>query len=306
MTTPHPLSAAALFSLKDWVAVVTGGGTGVGLMIAQTLAANGARVYITGRRADVLETSARTHGSRERLGPGGGAIVPVVMDVTSKESIKNAVAEIGQKEGCLNLLVNNAGVWIDRVRAKAQDGPEAFGEAMFAEDWEGNWQKTLNTNCTSNYFVTAAFLPLLAKAASGPTGRVGSVINNSSVGGFLRISQNCQFSYNISKGAFAHLTRQMAYELSHENINVRVNGIALGYFPSEMTTGVSNEANESPSPSPEQFAQTMARMGIHNVKRMGTPEELASLILMIATNEYMWGNIVIVDGGIALRAPGNL
>lgn len=72
-------------------------------MIAQTLAANGAKVYITGRRADVLETSARAHGSAEKLGASGGSIVPIVMDVTSKESIKAAVAEITQKEGYLNL-----------------------------------------------------------------------------------------------------------------------------------------------------------------------------------------------------------
>ncbi|KAI4860678.1 NAD(P)-binding protein [Hypoxylon rubiginosum] len=305
MTPPHPLSAAALFSLKDWIAVVTGGGTGVGLMIAQTLAANGAKVYITGRRADVLETSALAHGSAEKLGASGGSIVPIVMDVTSKESIKSVVAEITQKEGHLDLLVNNAGVWVDRVRAKAEDGPEAFGEAMFAEDWEGNWQKTFNTNCISQYFVTAAFLPLLAKTVSGPAGRVGSVINNSSVSGFLRMTQNCQFSYNTSKAAFTHLTRQMALELSHENIRVRVNGIALGYFPSEMTTGASNDENES-THSPEEFTQFMAGMGATNVRRMGSPQELASAILMIATNEYIWGTVMIVDGGIALQVPGNM
>ncbi|XXH01645.1 Vacuolar protein sorting-associated protein 74 [Hypoxylon texense] len=305
MTPPHPLSAAALFSLKDWVAVVTGGGTGVGLMIAQTLAANGAKVYITGRRADVLETSASAHGSAEKLGGSGGSIVPIVMDITSKESIKSVVAEITQKEGYLDLLVNNAGIFVDRTRAKPQDGPEAFGEAMFAEDWEGNWQKTFSTNCTAQYFVTAAFLPLLAKAASGPTGRTGSVINNSSVSGFLRMSQHCQFSYNTSKGALTHITRQLALELSHENIRVRVNGIALGYFPSEMTTGASNEENES-THSPEEFAQFMAGMGATNVKRMGSPQELASAILMIATNEYVWGTVMIVDGGIALQVPANM
>lgn len=73
------------------------------LVIAQTLAANGAKVYITGRRAEVLETSARIHGSAERLGPLGGSIVPLAMDITSKESIKQVVAEIGQKEGSVNM-----------------------------------------------------------------------------------------------------------------------------------------------------------------------------------------------------------
>lgn len=72
-------------------------------VIAQTLAANGARVYITGRRVDVLETSARLHGARDKLGDIGGEILPLVMDVTDKESIKSAVAQIEAKEGYLNV-----------------------------------------------------------------------------------------------------------------------------------------------------------------------------------------------------------
>ncbi|KAI1653396.1 NAD(P)-binding protein [Daldinia decipiens] len=305
MASSHPLSATSLFSLKGWVAVVTGGGTGTGLMITQTLAANGAKVYITGRRVDVLETSARIHGSPERLGPLGGSIVPIAMDITSKDSVRGVVAEITQKEGFVNVLVNNAGTWAGRPTAKAEDGPEAFSEAMLAESNEDNWQKSFDVNCTSQYFVTAAFLPLLAKAESGPTGRIGSVINNSSVGGILRMSQNCQFSYNATKAAFLHLTRQMAFEFSHEKINVRVNSLALGYFPSEMTTGESNDENESTA-SNERFALFMKNMGAERVKRMGTPQELASVILMLATNDFVWGTVSIVDGGMALTVPGNM
>ncbi|RYP18208.1 hypothetical protein DL765_004065 [Monosporascus sp. GIB2] len=300
----HPLSAASLFSLTRSVAVVTGGGTGVGLMIAQTLAANGAKVYITGRRKDVIETSARVHGSPDKLGPQGGSIIPVVMDVTSKDSIKAVVAEISQKEGHLDLLVNNAGVWGGRALARPEEGPEAFGDAMFAESIEDSWQKAFLTNSTSPYFVTAAFLPLLAKAAQGPTGRVGSVINNTSASGFLRLTLNGQFSYNVSKAAANHLTRQMALDLSHNNIRVRVNGIALGYFPSEMTTAGSDENNES-TYSLEEFRQFASSMGAR-VQRMGAPRDIASAVLLLATNEYMWGEIVIVDGGFALSVPGNM
>ncbi|RYP64029.1 hypothetical protein DL769_006809 [Monosporascus sp. CRB-8-3] len=302
---PHPLSAASLFSLTGSVAVVTGGGTGTGLMIAQTLAANGAKVYITGRRTDVIETSARVHGSPDKLGPQGGSIIPIVMDVTSKDSIKAVVAEISQKEGHLDLLVNNAGFWAGRALAKPEEGPEAFGNAMFAESIEDGWQKeAFLTNSTSPYFVTAAFLPLLAKAAQGPTGRVGSVINNTSVSGFLRLTQNGQFSYNVSKAAANHLTRQMAFDFSHDNIRVRVNGIALGFFPSEMTTGGSDENNES-TYSLEEWRQFASSMGAR-VQRMGGPRDIASAILLLATNDYMWGEIVIVDGGITLTIPGNM
>ncbi|KAI1631915.1 hypothetical protein F4809DRAFT_630160 [Biscogniauxia mediterranea] len=305
MDPPHPLLASSLFSsLKGWVAVVTGGGTGVGLMMAQTLAVNGAKVYITGRRAEVLETSARIHGSPERLGPQGGSIVPLVMDVTSKESIKQAVDEISLKESCVNILVNNAGTWIGRPDARPTDGPEAFGAAMFAEEMEVNWQTTFRTNSTSMYFVTAAFLPLLAKSEAGPTGRIGSVINNTSISGSLRMSQNCQFSYNASKAAANHITRQMAFELSHDEIKVRVNGLALGYFPSEMTVGPSGPENESAAYDVERFRAGAASMGARTVKRMGAPEELASVVLTLATNDFLWGTIIALDGGFSLTVPG--
>ncbi|KAI5923039.1 hypothetical protein F4810DRAFT_711081 [Camillea tinctor] len=301
MASPHPLSASSLFSsLKGWVAVVTGGGTGVGLVIAQTLAVNGAKVYITGRRADVLETSARLYGSPDRLGPQGGSIVPLVMDVTSKESIRKAVDEIAQKETCVNILVNNAGTWLGRTLARPTDGPEVFGKAMFDEEMEGNWQKTFHTNSTSIFFVTAAFLPLLAKSEASPTGKIGSVINNTSISGSLRMSQNCQFSYNASKAAANHITRQMALELSQDAIKVRVNGLALGYFPSELTVGPSNAENEIPPYDVEKFREGAAAMGARTVKRMGAPEELASVILTLATNDFLWGSIIPLDGGFSL------
>jgi hypothetical protein len=144
MASHNPLSAASLFSVKGWVAVgksntmfpdhyaysdtdkclVTGGGTGIGLsklltskllltghtdnttiVAAKALATNGARVYITGRRKEVLETSAKTHGSPDKLGNSGGALIPLVMDVNSKESIKTVVQEVTKKEGYLNVYV---------------------------------------------------------------------------------------------------------------------------------------------------------------------------------------------------------
>ncbi|KAI1302864.1 NAD(P)-binding protein [Xylaria venustula] len=305
MAAPHPLSAAALFDLKGWVAVVTGGGTGVGLMIAQTLAANGAKVYITGRRADVLETSARIHGARDKLGENGGEIVPLIMDVVDKESIKNAVSEIEAKESYLNVLVNNAGIWKGRAAAAPADGPEKFGAALFAEEIEDTWQQTFLTNTTSTYFVTAAFLPLLGKALKGPTKQIGTVINNASASGLLRMTQNGQYSYNASKAAALHVSRNMAYDLSHENINVRVNGLAIGYFPSEMTTSGSNDDNQS-SYDVEGFRAMLKSMGVTNVKRMGSPRDLASAILNLATNEFIWGTTTVVDGGFTLQAAGNL
>ncbi|KAI1344539.1 hypothetical protein F5Y15DRAFT_366880 [Xylariaceae sp. FL0016] len=206
---------------------------------------------------------------------------------------------------------------------------------MFEEEMEDNWQQTFLTNSTSPYFVTAAFLSLLADAEKGPVHRVGCVVNNTSVSGFMRMTQNRQFSYNMSKAAANHLTRQMAVDLGHEKIGVRVNGIALGYFPSEMTTAASNEENESVDPG-ESFKQYMRSLGISNVKRMGSARDIASVsyflmipyrfwgssytgsvanadwiptlkvVLTVVTNEFMWGTITILDGGFTMNAPGNM
>ncbi|KAL8658017.1 MAG: hypothetical protein Q9226_001351 [Calogaya cf. arnoldii] len=296
MAAMNCLSAASLFSVKDWVVLV----------LTQALAINGCKVYITGRRLDVLETTARIHGSPDKLGPQGGSIIPIVMDVTCKESIKGVVDHITTTEGYLNLLVNNAGVWTAKPSVDPEAGPEAFGKAMFEESIDA-WQKAFLTNATSIYFVTAAFLPLLARSGSSPTGKTGSVINNTSNSGFLRMTEDSQLAYNVSKAAAVHVTRQLAYDFSHKNINVRVNGIAPGWFPSEMTTGGSGDDNESTPQEDAPFQQEMERIGARVPPgRMGNAKDLATSLLTLATNEYMWGTISIVDGGITQSVAGNM
>ncbi|KAJ6028325.1 hypothetical protein N7540_003901 [Penicillium herquei] len=271
----HPLSAAALFNLKGWVAVVTGGGTGLGLVAARALAANGAKVYITGRRSDVLEKSATIHGSQEALGSSGGSIISLQMDVTSKESIEKVVQTIQQDNSYVNVLLNNAGIGSGRAVAAASDGAEAYGKAMWEESIENDFQSAYLSNCTQVYFVTAAFMPLLAKAKFSSTGVPGNVINTASISGFTKWSQNSQYSYNCSKAAVIHLTRMLACELSHENVQIRVNGISPGYFPTELTTNSINSLNESPWPQ-DAFEKEMKRVGA-KASRPGTDQEFATV-----------------------------
>ncbi|KAI1485833.1 hypothetical protein F5X96DRAFT_682488 [Biscogniauxia mediterranea] len=155
MCTLHPLSAAELFNLKGWVAVV----------IAQTLAANGAKVYITGRLKEVLEKNTGIHGSAERLGSSGGSIVPLVMDVRSKESNKAMVDEISAKETHVDVMLN----------------------IVFM------------TNCVSIYYVTAAFILLLSKTAASPPIALSNVMNVSKAAG-LHLTK--PMAYELQKKSF--------------------------------------------------------------------------------------------------------
>lgn len=216
------------------MAVVTGGGTGIGLTAAQALAANGAKVYITGRRQNVLEASASVHGATEALHSSGGSIVPLQMDVTSKESIQEAVQVISAQEKFVNVLINNAGIGSGRATARASDGPEAYAKAMFDEDVQ-DWQKVYLANCTSLYFVTAAFVPLLTAARESVARVPGNVIVVSSQSGITKWSQNSQYAYNASKAAANHLTRTLAYELAEKSIGIRVNAICPGKSASSFS-----------------------------------------------------------------------
>jgi len=115
MASQTDLSAASLFDVKGWVAVVTGGGSGLGLVTANALAANGVKVYVTGRRAEKLKDA-------EKQDPSGGSIIALQMDVTDKESIQAGVDAISKKEKFVNFLVNNAGVTSGTYRESLQSG----------------------------------------------------------------------------------------------------------------------------------------------------------------------------------------
>jgi NAD(P)-dependent dehydrogenase (short-subunit alcohol dehydrogenase family) len=122
MAETREFTAENLFNVKGFVAVVTGGGTGIGLMATQALAANGAKVYITGRRMEALENAAKKH---QPTNGNGGEIIPVgPCDVTKKEDLQKLADDVGHREKCIHLLVCNAGV----------SGPKAEPEASDAED----------------------------------------------------------------------------------------------------------------------------------------------------------------------------
>lgn len=183
------LTAAKLFSIKGWVAIVTGGGTGLGLMTATTLAANGAKVYITGRRLEKLKDAEMQDSS------SGGSITAIQLDVTDKQSILDFAKTIGEKEKSVNLLVNNAGQTSSNYGEPytPQGDPKTVSERMLSYQGFDEWTSMFKVNVASIYFVSIAFLPLLCAARDNGYAEAGNIINISSISGLTKESQWGQF-----------------------------------------------------------------------------------------------------------------
>lgn len=247
----------------------------------------GARVYITGRRKEVLENTAKTHSPQSLDNTLNGEIIPIgPCDVTKKEDLENLTKEIESKEKYLSLVVAAAGV----------SGPKGYPDTSDADQMKENlwkeqveeWNSTYNTNVTSVFFSVVTFLPLLQRA---PEKLSASVIVISSMSGMMRHSQS-HFSYNASKAATAHLARMMSKEFA--KTGVRVNSIAPGYFPSEMTMKESDETNKAHMPD-----EKVKDKG-HEVPagRAGSDEEMGMGVIFLAKCGYVNGEIVKLDGGV--------
>ncbi|KAJ3867729.1 hypothetical protein EV359DRAFT_61240 [Lentinula novae-zelandiae] len=288
--------ANALFDLTGRIAMVTGGGTGIGYMIARGLAANGAKVYITGRRADVLQRVVDTTPKTE------GEILALPMDVTSKDSILQAKREIETKEGKLHILVNNAGqvgptspFLTDPNAPEVKDG-ESFGSALFKEDQQG-WSDLYSINVFSIFFTTTAFLGLLEKGTKECQipGYTSSVINITSISGVIKLAQD-HFCYNSAKAAASHLTKMLSTEFALKKIPVRVNSIAPGVYASEMTTDTI---------SAEEVDKIGKGITPVPAQRDGSAEEMAGTAVYLASKAgcYMNGQELIIDGGYCAVNP---
>ncbi|KAL2073719.1 hypothetical protein VTL71DRAFT_11045 [Oculimacula yallundae] len=292
MVKTEELRADKLFSVKGHVCLVTGGGTGIGLMATQALAANGAKVYITGRRMEALENAAKTHSPSS----GGGEIIPIgPCDVTSKSDLENLVKQIEKKEKYINVLVCNAGISGPKAEPKSEDAKELKNTLFRGESFQ-EWSETFNTNVSGVYFTTVAFLPLLQASLPTHGSLSASVIVISSMSGIMRHAQG-HFSYNAAKGATVHLSKLMSYEF--KKAGIRVNSIAPGYFPSEMTTDESDKDQKSEIPD-----ETIKEKGHVPAQRAGSDEEMAQGIVFLAKNKYVNGEIIAIDGGVLLEVPG--
>jgi NAD(P)-dependent dehydrogenase (short-subunit alcohol dehydrogenase family) len=264
-------------------------------MCAQAFANNGAKVYIVGRREEALQQAINAHGSS--LVHSSGQIIGVPGDITSKDSIATVAQTIANEESHIDLLINNAG--IAKGRSDATKG-ESSAKELANELWQENiqdWMDVYQTNVVGYFFTTIAFLPLLAESTTKRPGHSASVINISSISGITKLSQN-QFKYNVSKAATIQLNHMLAQELSRPGVKVRVNSIAPGIFPSEMTTQESNEANKSHTPA-EGFRE---EKGVP-AGRPGKDEDMAQAVIALAVNQYVNGQVFAVDGGFLLKHP---
>ncbi len=250
-----------LFSVRDKVAVVTGGTRGIGLMIAEGLVRAGARVYVASRKTEACE---ETQAKLGRLGD----CTAIVSDVSTIEGCTRLAAEIGNREEKLHILVNNAGVtWslpIDDFTEKA-------------------WDKVMNVDVKGPFFLTQKLLPLLRKAASAESR--ASIVNITSING-LRPSGLQNYSYVAAKAGLGQMSAQMARDLLHDHINVNV--IAPGLFKSKMTVAVF-------------ASEETARAAIASVPmgRTGKMEDIAGLVIFFSSKAggFLTGTTIPCDGG---------
>lgn len=140
--------------------------------------------------------------------------------------------------------------------------------------------------------MTLGFLPLLENASEHHYGCSGTAINITSISGMVKNSQS-HFSYNASKGAANHLTKLLASEVSNHGMKIRINAIAPGVFPSEMTAGESGADQKSELPK-DKYAHLPSR-------RPGNDRDMANAILFAVTNQYLNGQTILVDGGYLLQ-----
>ena len=255
-----------LFSIEGKIALVTGGSRGIGEMIAAGFLANGAKVYISSRKAEVCDATANR--LQEQY---GGECVSLPADLSNLDGINSLVQSLPEGEK-LDILVNNAGA--------------SWGEPI-DEYSEKGWDKVMDTNVKGVFFLTQKLLPLLRSSATADD--PSRIINIGSIDG-IKTGLFDAFSYGPSKAALHHLTRVLAASLVRENIIV--NAIAPGPFPTWMlSTGVGGGGD---------LDINWDEVGNSNPRgRVGTPEDIAGLAIFLCSRAgaYTVGETITCDGG---------
>lgn len=197
--------------------------------------------------------------------------------------------ELSSKEKYINLLVAAAGISGEKAEPDEEKATGLKEKLWNNETFEG-WNETYNTDVTAVYFSTVALLPLLQAGTEAHGHLTASVIVISSMSGIMRHAQG-HFSYNAAKAGAVHLAKLMSAEF--QKAKIRVNSIAPGYFPSEMTAKESDENQKSHVPD-----EKIQEKGHVPKGRAGKDEEMAQAVLFLTRNNYVNGEIIAVDGGV--------
>ena len=254
------MDTSQLFSLKGRTALITGGSRGIGRMIAAGFLAQGAKVYISARKAEACNQTAKDLSA---IGP----CISLPADVSTVAGAQGLAAAYAKHESELDILVNNAGA--------------AWG-AEFDEFPENGWDKVVDLNMKAPFFLTQALKPLLAKAGQK---QLAKVINIASIDG-LSVNPMETYSYAASKAGLIHLTKRMATHLIQHRIVT--NAIAPGAFASEMNREARDHAEQVSTHIPA------GRIGADE-DMAGTAIFLAS-----RAGDYVLGQTLAVDGGVTL------
>ncbi|HJW71087.1 MAG TPA: SDR family NAD(P)-dependent oxidoreductase [Candidatus Binatia bacterium] len=253
-----------LFSIKNKVALVTGGSRGIGLMIARGYVEAGARVYVSSRKKEACDQVA---AELSRI----GTCMSAPADCSTQAGCEALAVAVAARESRLDILVNNAG---------------ANWGAPLAEYPDAAWDKILALNVKAIFHLTRACLPMLRAAATAAD--PARVINIGSIDG-LHVPLLETYAYSSSKAAVHHLTRVLAMRLAPDHITV--NAVAPGPFESKMM-----------HETLERFRDAI--VGSCPLGRIGEPEDMAGVAIYLASRAgaYLTGVVIPVDGGITVRA----
>ena len=255
------MNTTDLFSLRGRSALVTGGSRGIGRMIAEGFLGQGARVYISARKAEACDRTARELSA-------SGHCVSLPADVSTLAGAQALADAYVSHEARLDILVNNAGA--------------AWG-APFDEFPEGGWDKVLDLNLKAPFFLTQALRAPLRLAAQA---RPAKVINIASIDG-ITVNAQETYSYAASKAGLIQLTRRMAIRLIQDNIVV--SAIAPGAFASDMNRTARDQADDVAKRIPA------GRIG-RDDDMAG-----AAIYLASRAGDYVVGATLVVDGGVTLQ-----